>query len=161
MSDIYFYYFCMREIHRIIASAILLSNDGKLLLGKKDPQSGGVYLDCRHLPWGGVDAGESLHDAVIREVAEEVGIDIHDITIVHLPYVDMGVSEKTLKDTGEKVLCHMEFNRFQITIDKPAHEIETVLSDDLVEVRWFTQEELTTIQLVPGGREFFEKIGLL
>ena len=151
----------MREIHRIIASALLFSSDGKLLLGKKDPTSGGVYLDCRHLPGGGIDEGESLHDAVIREVSEEVGIDIHDTEITHLPYVDTGVSEKTLKDTGEKVLCHMEFNRFQITIDQPAHEIETTLSDDLVEVRRFTQEELTTIQLVPGGREFFEKMGLI
>ncbi len=151
----------MREIHRIIASALLFSNDDKLLLGRKDPTSGGVYLDCRHLPWGGVDAGESLRDAVIREVSEEVGIDIHDTEITHLPYVDTGVSEKTLKDTGEKVLCHMEFNRFQITIDQPAHEIETTLSDDLVEVRRFTQEELTTIQLVPGGRGFFEKVWLI
>lgn len=151
----------MREIHRIIASALLFSSDGKLLLGKKDPTSGGVYLDCRHLPGGGIDEGESLHDAVIREVSEEVGIDIHDTEITHLPYVDTGVSEKTLKDTGEKVLCHMEFNRFQITIDQPAHEIETTLSDDLVEVRRFTQEELTTIQLVPGGRGFFEKVWLI
>lgn len=73
----------------------------------------------------------------------------------------MGVSEKTLKETGEKVLCHMEFNRFKITINKPAHEIETTLSDDLIEVRWFTKKELATIPLVPGGREFFEKMGLL
>ena len=151
----------MREIHRIIASALLFSNDGKILLGRKDPTSGGVYLNCRHLPGWWVDEGESLRDTVIREVAEEVGIDIHDNEIIHLPYVDMGISEKTLKETGEKVLCHMEFNRFQIIIDKPAHDIETILSDDLIEVKWFTREELATIQLVPGGREFFEKIGLI
>lgn len=34
------------EIHRVIASAVIVSADGKILLGRKDPQGGGVYADA-------------------------------------------------------------------------------------------------------------------
>jgi hypothetical protein len=42
----------MRTIQRTIAAALLFSQDNKLLLGKKDPKSGGVYVNYRHLPGG-------------------------------------------------------------------------------------------------------------
>ncbi|MEI8090766.1 MAG: hypothetical protein WCG98_00445 [bacterium] len=45
----------MREIHRTIVSAVIFSKDGKLLMGKKDPNAGGVYSQYRHFPGGGVD----------------------------------------------------------------------------------------------------------
>lgn len=64
----------MRKIKREIVSALLFSKDNKLLMGKKDPTKGGVYPDCWHLPGGGVDDGESLVDALKREVIEEVGM---------------------------------------------------------------------------------------
>jgi hypothetical protein len=42
----------MREIERTIVSALIFSQDGKLLMGKKDPAKGGVYPDCWHIPGG-------------------------------------------------------------------------------------------------------------
>lgn len=151
----------MREIHRTIASALLFSSDGKLLLGKKDPNSGGVYLDCRHLPWGGVDKGESLRDAVIREVEEEVWLNISKYDIIRLPYYDKQTAIKTDKASWEKLLCHMDLNAFKVVLDQDANNINMRLNDDLIEVRRFSTEELSTIPLVPGGREFFEKIGII
>ncbi len=151
----------LREISRIIVSAVILSKDKKVLMGRKDPSRGGVYPDCWHIPGGGVDEGETLEQALEREIAEETGIDVAPYKPKLLPYKDTGVSEKTLKDTGEKVICNMEFNRFKVEIDKNADEIKLKLSDDLIETRWFTMEELPGVKQVPGGREFFQKIGLI
>lgn len=149
----------MREINRVIASALIFSKDNKLLMWKKDPKDGWVYVDCWHIPWGWVDEWESLTDAVIREVREEVWLDISNNEIMQLPFPDTWVAEKTLKETGERVLCHMEFNRFKIIIDKNANEIPLRLSDDLVEVEWFDMEALAHIKQIPWWKEFFQKMG--
>lgn len=151
----------MREIERIIVSAIIFSKDGKLLMGRKDPSKGGVYPDCWHIPGGGVDTGETFEDALKREVLEETGIDSTPYKIIPVPFVGSGVSEKTLK-TGETVLCKMEFNRFEIHIDdQNSEEIELRPNDDLIEMRWFRKEELRHIKHVPGGKEFFQQAGYM
>lgn len=151
----------MREIHRTIVSGLIFSKDNKLLMGKKDPTKGGVYPDCWHIPGGGVDEGESLKEAFKREISEEVGIDVSPYKITPITYSNKGSSEKTLK-TGEKVICHMDFNYFKVIIDdRMAEEIKTKLNDDLVRINWFRKDELLKIKQIPGGKEFFQKIGLI
>jgi len=150
----------MRAIERIIVSALIFSNDGKLLMGRKDPAKGGVYCDCWHIPGGGVDEGETFEEALRREVLEETGIDIVSYQITPVPFVGSGVCEKTLK-TGEKVLCHMEFHRFDVRTNKDSKEIILHPTDDLVEIKWFGKEELRLIKHIPGGKEFFEQAGYL
>lgn len=151
----------MREIKRTIVSALIFSKDDKLLMGKKDPTKGGVYSDCWHIPGGGIDEGETFEQALRREVKEEVGLDISSYNPVLIPEEGAGIAEKIL-DTGEKVLCKMEFNRFRVDIkDKLADDIKLHLSDDLVETRWFSRDELLNVKQIPGGKEFFQKIGLI
>ncbi|MFA4818969.1 MAG: NUDIX hydrolase [Patescibacteria group bacterium] len=152
----------MREIHRTIVSALIFSKDNKVLMGRKDPIKGGVYSDCWHIPGGGVESGQSFEEALKREVREEVGIDITPYTLEPLPYVDTDVAEKIFKDTEEKVLCRMEFHRFRIVIhNKMADEIRLQLGDDLVESQWFSVSELPSVKQIPGGREFFQKLGYI
>lgn len=151
----------MREIQRIIASAIIISKDCKILMGKKDPAKGGVYSDCWHIPGGGVDEGETLEQTLRREVLEETGIDISPYKIKPIPFIGSGVAEKILKN-GEKVLCSMQFNRFEIDInDKNAGAILLRPTDDLVEMRWFDSKELKSIKHIPGGEEFLFKAGYI
>lgn len=152
----------MREIQRTIVSALIFSKDGKLLMGKKDPVKGGVYPDCWHIPGGGVEEGETLEEALRREVLEEIGLDISSYKPILIPEKETDVAEKTLHPSGEKVLAKMEFNRFKINIiDKFANEIKLHLNDDLIETRWFKAEELPGVKQAAGGKEFFQKIGLI
>lgn len=148
----------MREIYRIIASALIFSKDSKLLLWKKDPKGGGVYLNYWHIPWWGVDEGETLEQAVIREVKEEVWLNINETMLEKIPFVETGSSEKILKNTKEKVICHMEFHRFKVDLPLNADEIQIFLWDDLVEVKWFDSKEILTIEQVPWGEELLRKI---
>lgn len=151
----------MREIRRTIVSALIFSNDNKILMGRKDPLKGGVYSDCWHLPGGGVDEGETLERALRREVFEEVEIDVAPYAPLLLPQKGSGVSEKTLA-TGEAVLCRMEFNYFRIVVsDRSASEIKLRLNDDIIETRWFGMDELPHVQQIPGGKEFFQELELI
>jgi 8-oxo-dGTP pyrophosphatase MutT (NUDIX family) len=151
----------MRTIHRTIASALILSKDGKLLMGMKDPREGGVYADCWHIPGGGVDAGETKEQALKREVLEEVGIDITSCSITLADDQGSGETEKTLKDTGEKVLCKMQFNVYRVDIDQNADKIKTILSDDLASLQWFTLSQLKDHKLTPPSISLFKRLGYL
>ena len=151
----------MREIEREIASALVFSKDQKLLMGKKDPKAGGVYPDCWHIPGGGVDEGETLEQAMIREVKEEVGLDISDYQIEKVSDNEYGRSEKKLQ-TGEIVIVNMHFNVFRVDIsDKVASEIRVILNDDLVEYRWFEQNEFASIKQMDAGVRLFRKLGFI
>lgn len=151
----------MKEIQRVIVSAIILSKDNKILMGKKDPAKGGVWPGVWHIPGGGLDQGETLEEAVSREVREEAGIDISEACIIPLNRSFTGVTEKTLKSTGERVLCHMLFNHFEVRFELNANDIQTRPGDDLVELRWFDLEELKNVEQIPGSREWFEQMGYI
>lgn len=145
---------------RQIASVVVFSRDGKMLLGKKDPKSGGVYSDAWHIPGGGVEGGETLEEAACRETKEEVGLQLRPDQLVKLPDSGSGETEKTLND-GSKVWCIMTFHQFEARLDVDAAHIKLRPTDDLVELRWFSRDELPALTLIPGGREFFVHQGYM
>lgn len=152
----------MRRIQRQIVSALIFSKDGKLFQGMKDPAKGGVYSDCWHIPGGGIDEGEEKETALIREIKEETGIDISNYKIELVDDEGYGENEKTLKETGEKVLCEMTFNVYKIVIeDKMADEINVKLEDDLVKFDWINLNDLKNIKLTPPSVTLFRRLGYL
>lgn len=151
----------MRTIHRNIVSALIFSKDGKLLMGMKDPQSGGVYVDCWHIPGGGIDDGEDQITALCREILEEVGIDTTDARISLADDKGSGETKKTLKDTGEIVLCKMKFNVYRVDVDKNAADIRTNLDDDLAKIVWVNMSELSNYKLTLPSISLFTRLGYL
>lgn len=151
----------MRKIKRDIVSAIIFSKDGKLFQGMKNPKKGGVYLDCWHIPGGGVDEGEDKKEALIREVKEETGIDISPYKIELIDSSGRGESQKTLK-TGEQVLCEMQFYVYKVVLDdKNTSEIEVKLDDDLFNFQWTEIDNLRKIKLTPPSLDLFKKLGYI
>lgn len=69
---------CKREIYPTTSSVVivLIEKDGKILLARSPHFLKGMYSVLA----GFVDAGESYEDAVHREVQEEVGLKVKDIT---------------------------------------------------------------------------------
>ncbi len=141
---------------------MLVSKDNKLLLGKKDSKSGGVYVDCWHIPGGGVNLHETKSDALKREILEEVGIDIVPYTSTLIDDSGTGTAEKTLKDTGEKVIVTMHFFVYRVLlVDKNSDEINVALNDDLAEYQWVRFDELSKVKLTPPSVKLFTKLGYL
>ncbi len=151
----------LREIERDIVSALIVSSDGLILMGRKDPSKGGVYADAWHIPGGGVDEGETKNTTLIREVREETALDITSSKIELIDDQGKGTSIKTLKDTGEQVLCHMNFNVYRVEIPQKAAEVRLQPTDDLVELKWFNPADLRHVKLTPPSIELFSRLGYL
>jgi 8-oxo-dGTP pyrophosphatase MutT (NUDIX family) len=151
----------MRTIYRDIVSALVLSKDNKLLMGMKDPASGGVYADCWHIPGGGIDEGEEQIEALRREILEEVGIDIASATVTLADDEGTGETEKVLKDTNETVLCKMQFSVYRVDINEDASQIKIRPNDDLVKLAWVSMEGINNYKLTPPSIALFTRLGYL
>jgi len=136
----------MRTIHRDIVGGFIFSKDGRLLLGKN--RKGGVYEGSFVVPGGGVDKGEIKEIALHREMLEETGIDINKAK-VSLIYTSSGESEKTLRDTKERVFVKMVFFNYRIDLNQNFDEVILKTEDDWCEPCWFKIDELKDINL--GG----------
>ena len=147
----------MRTIERNIVGGFIFSKDGKLLLGK-----GGVYKGAWLVPGGGVENEETLLDALLREVLEETGIDIRkNAQVVMVEGALNGKSAKTLRNTGEKVMVHMQFFNFKVQLHMNAKDIRIQAEDDFVDARWFSQDQLEKLKLSTPTRETLIKLGYI
>src|SRR6476660_6837893 len=101
---------------RIRVSA-LLGWHGQILLSRHEKPGREYWL----LPGGGVDAGESLTDALYREMSEELGID-ESIAPKHVPRAKhvvhsvfagdlTGLSLETVRSEDSAVRGHRLFDR--------------------------------------------------
>jgi 8-oxo-dGTP pyrophosphatase MutT (NUDIX family) len=149
----------MRTIERDIVSALVFSSDGKLLLGKKDPHGGGVYADCWHIPGGGIDDDESQLGALRRELLEETGIDTGICTVTLADDKGTGESEKTLKENGETVLCHMRFYVYRVEVPLRADIIPLQPNDDLHSLAWVSLADLKNYKLTAPSIALFARLG--
>ncbi|MGY4893686.1 MAG: NUDIX hydrolase [Candidatus Saccharimonadota bacterium] len=149
----------MRTIQRNIAGAFIFSNDDHVLLGKN--VKGGVYEDLWVVPGGGIDEGESKEEAARRELLEEVGIDITTGSVEEIDFPQTGTTEKTLRDTGERVLVDMTFYNFKVSINAAAKDIPMHLEDDFEHAEWVPLSELKNKNYSPSVEAIFKHLGLI
>lgn len=149
----------MRTIERDIAGALIFSNDDHVLIGKN--KKGGVFDDVWVIPGGGIDEGEEKEAAVIREVLEEVGLDITSADISLHPKIQRISTEKTLRETGERVIVDMTMYNYIVRIDAPANELTTVTEDDFGNAEWIPTSELPKRKYSPTITELLQLLGLI
>ncbi|MCA1832357.1 MAG: NUDIX hydrolase [Actinomycetota bacterium] len=125
----------------------IVMHEGAILLVKRgrEPSRGQWSL-----PGGRVQTGETLYEALAREVREETAI---EITIDGL----CGVAERILRDDEGAVEFHY------VILDYYASPVTTdvVAGDDADDARWVPVDQIAEFQLTAGLVEFLADRGIL
>lgn len=123
----------------ILAVSAAIVRDGKVLVVRRARKPAlGVYT----LPGGGVEIGETLIEAVTREVREETALAIE-------PVVLAGYREAITRDTQSGVERHFVILCFAARWLSG----EPALNEELDDARWLAPAELTGLRTTEGLAE--------
>ncbi len=122
-----------------LAVSAAIFRDGRVLIVRRArPPAHGLYT----LPGGGVELGETLEQAIIREVREETGLAI-------IPLALVGFREALARDAAGRVERHF------VILPFAARWIagEVALSEELAEAHWRKPDELAGLKTTEGLAE--------
>jgi mutator protein MutT len=125
----------------VAVGAIVVDHDRLLLVRRGRGPAQGAWS----LPGGRVELGETLAEAVTRELREETGLEG-----LCGPFV--GWAELLFDDHHSVVLD------FEVTV---VGDEEPVAGDDAAEVRWVDLHEVGEQRLAPGLAEFLHDHGII
>ena len=66
-----------------VAAAVMIRGDGQVLLAQRPP--GKAYAGYWEFPGGKIEPGETPHDALLRELREELGVEHHQCIALAAP----------------------------------------------------------------------------
>ena len=124
-----------------VGAAVLVEHDGKFLLGKRNKKNAyGTWV----IPGGGVDFGETIEDAAVREIKEETNLDVEIL----------------------KLICHKEIINVPgeyhgvvfFHLATPKHT-NLVANEDLSEAGFFSIEEIKTMNILPSVKHVLQEAG--
>ena len=126
-----------------LAVSAAIIRDGRVLIARRARgASTGVFT----LPGGVVEAGETLHEAVVREVMEETGIAIEPVALA-------GQREFITRDESGRVSRHFVILCFACSWVSGEG---TPLLEELSELRWLRPAELSGLKTTEGLAEIVE-----
>src|SRR3972149_5541929 len=126
----------------VAASAIIFKEERVLMIKRsKEPNKGKWSI-----PGGGIELGETLAQAVKREVREECSIEIEVERVFY-------TTENIIRDDDGRVKYHY------VLVDMLAKYAggETKAQSDAEECRWVTAEELSELDITPRLRAVLER----
>jgi len=123
-----------------LAVSAAIIRDGRVLIARR---AKGASTGMFTLPGGVVEAGETLHQAIIREIAEETGIAIEPVALA-------GQREFITRDADGRVERHFVILCFAARWI--SGEGEPAL-DELSELRWLEPAEIAGLKTTEGLAE--------
>ena len=125
----------------VCVGAVVVVDDELLLIRRGHGPGAGEWS----VPGGRVDPGETLAEAVVREVAEETGLEVVCGSL-------LGYVERIHDDRHFVIL---DFNATVLQGDQPR------AGDDAVEARWVPLGDVAELRLVEGLAEFLHEHGVI
>jgi 8-oxo-dGTP diphosphatase len=122
----------------LAVSAAIIRGDRVLVVRRARAPAHGVFT----LPGGVVEAGETLAEAVMREVREETGLEVEPLSIA-------GHREMIARDADGRAERHFVILAFAARWVSG----EPVLNDELAEARWLRPAELEGLATTEGLAE--------
>ncbi|WP_067682412.1 RNA pyrophosphohydrolase [Tsuneonella dongtanensis] len=137
---------------------MLVNAEGKAFVGKRIDNREG---DWWQMPQGGVDDGEDLAEAVLRELAEETGVAAHLVSIIgrieeamryDLPEELVGKLWGGKYRGQEQIWFLARFSGTEADIDLEAHD-----PPEFCEYRWVDPEQLPEL-IVPFKKRVYRTV---
>ncbi|HEX2654982.1 MAG TPA: NUDIX hydrolase [Xanthobacteraceae bacterium] len=119
----------------LAVSAAIIRDDRVLVVRRARKPASGLFT----LPGGGVEAGETLVEAVQREVMEETGLTIDVVALA-------GHREVIVRDKAGAVERHFVIMAFAARLAGG----DIVLNDEIAETRWVLPDELADLSTTEG-----------
>ena len=119
----------------LAVSAAVLRAGRVLLVSRARPPAQGLLT----LPGGGVESGETLKQAVVREVREETGMAVDPVELA-------GYREFIVRDARDRIERHYVILAFAARWLAG----EPVLNAELAEARWVDPAELASLRMTEG-----------
>lgn len=126
--------------------AVFVINDNKQVLLQKRSANKRFNPNKWGLCSGHVDANESLEDAAIREIKEEIGLDVTKEDLHKY-----GEKELTLRETNSHIIYF-----YYIKTNKNANEF-TIQTEELSEVKWFDIDDVINMIINKDDSTVFDE----
>jgi 8-oxo-dGTP diphosphatase len=119
----------------LAVSAAIFRDDRVLIVRRARPPAHGLYT----LPGGGVELGETLEEAVVREVREETGLEVEPMALA-------GYRQAITRDTAGVIERHF------VILPFAARWVagEVSLNGELSEARWLEPSALDGLKTTEG-----------
>jgi 8-oxo-dGTP diphosphatase len=133
-------------VPRVAVGGVALRRGGILLVRRANPPARGMWS----LPGGHVELGETLQDALVREIREETGL---------------AVAVRDFIDWTERIDLHADppyhFVIVDFLVDVPDGNADPVAGSDAAEAAWVSLDDLGSYRLTDGLVDFLADHGLL
>jgi len=138
------------SLHRTIVVGLVWNDDRRLLICRMSPDRG-VFPGQWGLPGGGIEGGETIEEALRRELREEIGIEVDDIRPA---FFKDGVHEKTFPD-GSTAIVYMIF----LILHCRARTTVLSLGDEMSDARWVSEADLANCTLNVETHDTLRRLG--
>ncbi len=125
-------------VHRTIVVGLVWNQSGELLFCRMSPDRG-VFPGQWGFPGGGIEPGERMESALLRELKEELDVEVENIR----PAFFKDCLHKKVFVDGTTQPVYMIFLLFHCTALKDGLR----LNDEFVEYRWVRESEVGRLDL--------------
>lgn len=128
--------------------AVIVNPAGEFLLVRPHGYREGEWT----LAGGGVEHGETVHEAMQREIAEELGVPLEDAP-EELPIANRFIYSEEHK--AKRALDHDGQLATMFLVRLPQDTTLTLQAEEIADARWFSRSEAETAFPVKTQRELF------
>lgn len=134
---------------RVIAVGLVKNKLGEYFLGKM-PKNRGVYPGLWGLPGGGIEEGETMEQALVREMKEELGVKVRQIK----PLMFLDDTRNKLFADGHREKIYMIYLIFECRVETD----KVRLNPEWEEYAWVRPHEVRNYKLNAATKRMFDRL---